>query len=382
MSWTNLPTDYTDATFEGLRKYQQITNSDNTVSFKDVTTYTQRENSFFGADDANQMNAAMNELATNIESVAENAQKAEEAATTATTQAYIASASAITASDKASSASASATNAANSASSASVSATKSETAQGKAEAAKSDAETSATSAATSAQTATEKATSAATSAQTASNSASDVETAKTDIQDSIDGVAQEDTAQEALTQIDRIAELLEEISSSSKGFSMKLGENSTVILSYTDPDNELITDAITFPTYDTLNQIVAKMGDIVTALIEIASKGDNTGDTSTLTTTNKVLVDAVNEVNAKTDWKIVRKSLTAIVTDGYSYITADMSETGFTPVGVVGYYVESSLVCTVPRVEIVDSKVHLVLQLTTSTVATLPVYINVLYVPS
>ena len=62
MSWTNLPTNYTDAVFDGLRKYNQVTNADGTVSFVDVTVYQNRENSFFGARDANLMNAAINEI--------------------------------------------------------------------------------------------------------------------------------------------------------------------------------------------------------------------------------------------------------------------------------------------------------------------------------
>lgn len=63
MTWENLPTDYTDAVWDGLKKYQMINNTDGTVSFKDLTEYTNKENSFFGAKDANQMNAGMNHLA-------------------------------------------------------------------------------------------------------------------------------------------------------------------------------------------------------------------------------------------------------------------------------------------------------------------------------
>lgn len=62
MPWTNLPTDYTDAVFTGLRRYVQIENEDNTVSFHDVTVYENKEKSFFGANDANRMNAAINEI--------------------------------------------------------------------------------------------------------------------------------------------------------------------------------------------------------------------------------------------------------------------------------------------------------------------------------
>ena len=62
MGWTNLPTDYTDATFTGLRKYAQVNNEDGTVSFMDMTSYSNREKSFFGAKDANAMNGAINNI--------------------------------------------------------------------------------------------------------------------------------------------------------------------------------------------------------------------------------------------------------------------------------------------------------------------------------
>lgn len=61
--WTDLPTDYTDATFTGLRKYVQVQNDDGTISFRDVTEYTNKEKSFFGAKDANQINDGMNQMA-------------------------------------------------------------------------------------------------------------------------------------------------------------------------------------------------------------------------------------------------------------------------------------------------------------------------------
>ena len=64
MAWTNLPTNYTDAVWSGNRKYTQVDNSDGTVSFVDKTKYTNKENSFFGAADANAMNAAINTLMT------------------------------------------------------------------------------------------------------------------------------------------------------------------------------------------------------------------------------------------------------------------------------------------------------------------------------
>ena len=60
MSWTPLKENYTDAVWSGLRKYNLIENSDNTISLQDVTVYSQKENSFYGALDANRTNAAIN----------------------------------------------------------------------------------------------------------------------------------------------------------------------------------------------------------------------------------------------------------------------------------------------------------------------------------
>lgn len=122
MAWTNLPTDYQDAVWNGNRKYNMINNADGTVSFEDVTEYSQKENSFFGADEANAMNAGMNELAANMESVAENAQTASTAAQTATTKASEAADSASSAASSKSSAASSASTATSKASAASSSA--------------------------------------------------------------------------------------------------------------------------------------------------------------------------------------------------------------------------------------------------------------------
>lgn len=68
MSWELLRTDYTDASWSGLKKFVMSENEDNTVSFQDVTEYTQKENSFFGARDANRMNEALNTIMSMIES--------------------------------------------------------------------------------------------------------------------------------------------------------------------------------------------------------------------------------------------------------------------------------------------------------------------------
>ena len=153
MAWTNLPTDYEDAVWNGLKKYAQVNNEDGTVSFKDMTVYTKKEKSFFGAADANAMNAAMNQLAGNMDTISQKATQATNAASTATTKASEAATSAQNAENAK-------TAAANSASSASSSAT---TASQKA-----------TAAANSATAASGSATSAANSAQAAQESATEL----------------------------------------------------------------------------------------------------------------------------------------------------------------------------------------------------------------
>jgi len=68
MAWELLPVDYTDAVWSGLKKYTMIENQDGTVSFQDVTQYSNKEKSFFGAHDANRMNEALNTLMSMVES--------------------------------------------------------------------------------------------------------------------------------------------------------------------------------------------------------------------------------------------------------------------------------------------------------------------------
>lgn len=58
---TNYVDDVLDTTKNQLRKYQQIQNDDRTVSFVDVTEYTQVGTSF-GAKDINDTNAAINDV--------------------------------------------------------------------------------------------------------------------------------------------------------------------------------------------------------------------------------------------------------------------------------------------------------------------------------
>ena len=55
----SLKEDYKDDAFDGLRKYQMIQNDDRTVSFVDVTEYSQ-EGDLFGADDINATNKTVN----------------------------------------------------------------------------------------------------------------------------------------------------------------------------------------------------------------------------------------------------------------------------------------------------------------------------------
>lgn len=67
MSWELLRTDYKDAVYNGLRKYAFINNSDGTVSLQDVTQYTVYSESFFGANDANRINTAVNAIMAALE---------------------------------------------------------------------------------------------------------------------------------------------------------------------------------------------------------------------------------------------------------------------------------------------------------------------------
>lgn len=62
MAWELLPVDYTDAVWSGLKRYNPVTNEDGTVSFQDVTQYSNKEKSFFGALQANRMNEALNTI--------------------------------------------------------------------------------------------------------------------------------------------------------------------------------------------------------------------------------------------------------------------------------------------------------------------------------
>ena len=67
MAWELLRGDYTDASWTGLKKYNLISNHDGTVSFQDVTQYSNLDNSFYGARDANRVNEAINTIMSMIE---------------------------------------------------------------------------------------------------------------------------------------------------------------------------------------------------------------------------------------------------------------------------------------------------------------------------
>lgn len=67
MAFELLRTDYVDATFEGLRRYLMSENGDGSVSFHDITKYTVKEGSFFGAKDANKINTAVNAILAALE---------------------------------------------------------------------------------------------------------------------------------------------------------------------------------------------------------------------------------------------------------------------------------------------------------------------------
>lgn len=70
-AWVNLPTDFEDAEYEGLRKYRQIQNEDNTISFEDMTEYENYENSIYQAEDYNATNRAINQIMAAIGDLAE-----------------------------------------------------------------------------------------------------------------------------------------------------------------------------------------------------------------------------------------------------------------------------------------------------------------------
>ena len=61
----SLKTDYKDAMFPGKRKYRMVQNEDGTVSFDDVTEYTQQGDRF-GAKDINDTNTEVRKNTTSL----------------------------------------------------------------------------------------------------------------------------------------------------------------------------------------------------------------------------------------------------------------------------------------------------------------------------
>lgn len=95
-----------------------------------------------------------------------------------------------------------------------------------------------------------------------------------------DGVAQENTAQSELDVLRAISAQLQTIidqggsAGDLNGFSLALGEGSTVIISYTDPDDETITGSATFPTNDTASEILTHITSVAQSLAIIAGKNE------------------------------------------------------------------------------------------------------------
>jgi hypothetical protein len=58
---SSLKTTYKDDIFSGRRKYNMITNTDTTVSFEDVTNYSQ-QGDVFAAADVNAITTAINNI--------------------------------------------------------------------------------------------------------------------------------------------------------------------------------------------------------------------------------------------------------------------------------------------------------------------------------
>ena len=64
----SLKTDYKDDIYSGKRRYRMIQNDDGTVSFDDVTDYTQ-DGDIYSAGDVNATNKAVNQNADDIEDI-------------------------------------------------------------------------------------------------------------------------------------------------------------------------------------------------------------------------------------------------------------------------------------------------------------------------
>ena len=62
MPWTDLPTNFKNLVWSGLKKYIKFDNPDQTVSFEDVTEYEDTDNTQMSAEQLNQMTDAINQM--------------------------------------------------------------------------------------------------------------------------------------------------------------------------------------------------------------------------------------------------------------------------------------------------------------------------------
>lgn len=220
------------------------------------------------------------EAASNASAAASSSAQAVQSATEAGQSAQLAESNAVAASEAKAASEGAATSAAQSATSA-------ESARAAAAGSASAAETSATNAETykqSAETAKTGAETASTEARgyatAAAASEEEVEDAKRDIQDSINGVAQEDTQDDIHVKTERILELLEYMvehgtSGSLNGFELNLDEDSGgIIVSYEDPDTGTIYEGTLLPLDDTFEEINSKIVEIADSLEIIVREGN------------------------------------------------------------------------------------------------------------
>jgi len=204
---------------------------------------------------------------------ADSAETAGSAASDASGSAASAAASATTAGGAASTAATAAESAASSAASASGAASQAAASETAAAGSKADAETAAQSAASSATIATTKAEEAAGSAEAAAEDAEEIRALGS-------GIATEPTAEQILAQVAAILPLVQEIAEngmgggSLNGFSLSMGENGEVILSYTNPEDDTDTDSATMPTASTGAEVIAELQSINSALTVWANRGN------------------------------------------------------------------------------------------------------------
>jgi hypothetical protein len=105
----------------------------------------------------------------------------------------------------------------------------------------------------------------------------EVDKAKEDIQDSIDGVAKEVTAQDILNKFNELNEMVRTISENSQnadslnGFGFELLDDGSVMMTYTDEEAEEQTGVI-LPTETTLQRVLNATSGIRDSVLEIANK--------------------------------------------------------------------------------------------------------------